>query len=115
MGEEQFNIQLFGKFGLWYYGHRVKTVGKARLQEFLAYLFLYRNSPQSRQYLAFQLWPDSSEKQARTNLRNLLFKTHKLLPDSDRYLIADNSTIRWNTELPCWLDVAQFEQAIRAV
>ena len=35
----------------------------------LAYLLFHRDTPQPRQHLAFLLWPDSSESQARTNLR----------------------------------------------
>ena len=47
-------------------------LGSARAESLLAYLLLHREAPQPRQRLAFLLWPDSSEPQARTNLRHLL-------------------------------------------
>src|SRR5690348_17328442 len=60
-----------------------------RLQSLLAYLVLHRGVPQSRTRLASMLWPDSTEEQAHTNLRNLLFKLRQALPDSDQYLVVN--------------------------
>jgi hypothetical protein len=47
----------------------VPPLGSARAESLLAYLLLHRDAAQPRQRLAFLLWPDSSEPQARTNLR----------------------------------------------
>jgi DNA-binding SARP family transcriptional activator len=47
----------------------------------IAYLLLHRESAHSRQRLAFLLWPDSAESQARANLRKLLFDLHRLLSE----------------------------------
>ena len=54
-----------------------------RLQSLLAYLVQHHGVPQSRTRLASLLWPDSTEEQAHTNLRNLLYKLRQALPDSD--------------------------------
>ncbi len=54
-----------------------------RLQTLLAYLLLQCQAPTARQQIAFQFWPDSSEKQAHTNLRKLLFQLRNALPDPD--------------------------------
>lgn len=63
------HIQLLGDF-LIENGHApIEGVDGARLQSLLAYLLLHGEAPQSRQHLAFLFWPDSSETQARTNLR----------------------------------------------
>ncbi len=43
-----------------------------RLRSLLALLIVRRDRPQSRAQLAFALWPDSTEGQARTNLRQLI-------------------------------------------
>jgi len=48
----------------------------------LAYLILHRTAPQFRYHLAYQFWPESSEAQARTNLRNLLHLLLKALPNA---------------------------------
>lgn len=45
-----------------------------------------RDTPQPRQHLAFLLWPDSTEAQARANLRRALHDLHQLLPALDGFL-----------------------------
>ena len=57
-----------------------------RAESLLAYLLLHRDAPQPRQRLAFLLWPDSTEPQARTNLRHVLHTLRRALPDADRFL-----------------------------
>jgi len=52
----------------------------------LAFLLLNRDAAQPRQRLAFLLWPDSTEAQARTNLRHVLHNLRRALPELDRYL-----------------------------
>jgi DNA-binding SARP family transcriptional activator len=54
-----------------------------RLQSLLAYLVQHHGVPQSRTRLASLLWPDSTEEQAHTNLRNLLYKLRQALPEGD--------------------------------
>jgi DNA-binding SARP family transcriptional activator len=64
-------LQLLGGFQLLVSGEPV-LIQQARLQSLLAYLLLHRNLPQARQQLAFLFWPDSTEAQARANLRKAL-------------------------------------------
>ena len=52
----------------------------------LGYLLVHRGVPQPRQRLAFLLWPDSTEAQARTNLRKVLHTLRRALPDADRFI-----------------------------
>jgi len=78
----------------------------------LAYLVLHRDAPQLRQHLAFRLWPDSTESQARTNLRHVLHNLRRALPDADRFLDVGSRTLGWRPEASLWLDVAVFEQAL---
>jgi DNA-binding SARP family transcriptional activator len=65
-------IRLLGGFELDFGEGPVPPLESARAESLLAYLLLHRDAPQPRQRLAFALWPDSSEAQARTNLRHLL-------------------------------------------
>ncbi len=106
-------IQLLGDFGLSYQGQPVQGFDKPRLQSLLAYLLWHRDAPQSRQHLAFLLWPDSSEAQARTNLRKLWHRLRQTLPDADRFLEADVQTIQWRLDAPVSVDALEFEQAAR--
>jgi len=83
----------------------------ARLQALLAYLLLHRDAPQQRQHLAFLFWPDNSEAQALTNLRNLLHKLRQVLPTPEQFLQIEQQTVQWRPDAPYTLDVADFEAA----
>ena len=76
-------IQLLGNFHLTFNDDPVPGVESPRLQSFLAYLLIHRNTPLQRQQLAYLFWPDSSESQSRTNLRNLLYRLREVLPETD--------------------------------
>lgn len=103
-------VQLFGDFQIRYEGSPLAGFDAPRLQSLLTYLLLHRDAPQSRKHLAFQLWPDSSEKQAQGNLRALVHRLKHALPDSDRFLLSDAQTLRWRADAPFTLDVAKFQE-----
>lgn len=102
------SIRLLGSFRLDYQEQALNTINTERLQSLLAYLLIHRDAPVPRQHLAFLFWPDSSEAQARTNLRNLLHKLRAALPQADRYLSIDQQTIQWQSSAPFRLDVDEF-------
>lgn len=112
MQSESLRIHLLGSFRLLHGDRPVAGFDQGRLQELLAYLLLHRNSPVSRQHLAFLFWPDSTEEQARTNLRNLWHRLRRVLLDAHRFLTADELTVQWRGDAPCWLDVALFEDCL---
>lgn len=105
-------IHLLGEFRLLVDGEPVLALDTPLRQRLLAYLLLNRLTPQLRQQIAFAFWPDSSERQAFTNLRKLLFQLRKVLPSIDAFLVADHSTIGWRTDAAYWLDVAALEAAL---
>jgi DNA-binding SARP family transcriptional activator len=80
-----------------------------RLRALLAYLTLHRDAPQSRAHLAFPLWPDSPERQTRTNLRMPLHRVRQALPAAEHFLHADGQVVQWRADAPWTLDVAEFE------
>jgi non-specific serine/threonine protein kinase len=90
----------------------VTSLDHPRLQALLAYLVLQRAMPQSRQHLAFLLWPDSTEAQARANLRTLLHRLRQALPLVDTFLHIDAQTVQWRADAPWTLDLGAFEQAL---
>jgi len=90
----------------------VMGVSTGRLQALLAYLVLHRETPQPRQHLAFLFWPDSTEAQARNNLRQALHQLRHTLPDADRFLYADVTTLCWRFDAAFSLDVANFTSAL---
>ncbi len=110
---QMLHMRLLGDFSLALDDEPVTGVNTARLHSLLAYLVLHRDTPQFRQHLAFRFWPDSSEAQARNNLRQTLHALRLALPNADAFLAADTNTLRWRPDAPLTLDVADFEQALR--
>jgi DNA-binding SARP family transcriptional activator len=109
-----FRIELFGKFRIARGTEQVTTVNTSRLQSLLSYLILHGDTPHSREHLAFVLWPDSGESQARTNLRQLLHHLRRALPQECGLMIADNQTLQWRLDPGCTVDVLEFDAAIIA-
>src|SRR4051812_47986897 len=64
-------------------GRRLPPLDSARAESLLASLLLHRDAPQPRQRMAFLLWPDSTERQAQTNLRKVLYTLRHALPDTE--------------------------------
>ncbi|MCL4561950.1 MAG: AAA family ATPase [Chloroflexi bacterium] len=107
-------IQLLGDFHLTYGGEAYTGIASPRLQALLAYLLLHRGIPQPRQYLAFTFWPDLPENHARNNLRQALFQIRQALPNKNSFLETDAMEVFWRLDSPFTLDVAEFEQALKA-
>jgi DNA-binding SARP family transcriptional activator len=93
-------------------GGEVVQIGPPRVRELLAYLLLERHGALSRAHLAYQLWPDSSEGQARTNLRQTLHQLRRLVPEAERWLVLEGQEIRWRPEAAIESDVARFERQL---
>ena len=108
-------IHLFGDFWLEASETDVPAIEMPRLQSLLAYLLLHRTAPQSRAHLAFLLWPDSTEEQAQTNLRKVLYLLRQTFPHADSFLHIGRQSLFWKprTQQTDWtLDVQDFEQAL---
>ena len=59
------------------------------------------------------IWPDSSDGQARTNLRRQIHQLRTILPEPDRCLLIDTATLRWRAEGPCDVDLVDFQVQAR--
>ena len=105
-------VRLLGQFCLTFDGRLIDGPASARLQSLFAYLILHPETPQSRAHLSFVFWPDLPEAKARNNLRQLLHQLRQALPDPDRYLRADASSVQWATDACFSLDVADFDRAV---
>ncbi|NMG17112.1 ATP-binding protein [Aromatoleum bremense] len=106
-------VRLLGAVEIILDGRRLRAFDSLRLQRFLALIAL-RRSPQHRSRLAFELWPDSDEAQARTNLRKLLHDFRHALPDSGEFVDIDHETVRWIATGPSEVDVLRFRDAVAA-
>jgi DNA-binding SARP family transcriptional activator len=108
---EPLQVSLLGGFNLWYGDTAVSNLD-TRCQSLLAYLILNRNTAHTRQQIAFLFWPDSTEAQARTNLRKAIYKLRQNLPETDQFLLINRQTIQWKPDAPFTLDVAKFENSL---
>src|SRR6266699_2971725 len=106
------HLRLLGDFSLLYNDQQVTNLNTTRLRSLLTYLVLHRDVPQQRQHLAFLFWPDTTESQARNNLRQLLHQLRQALPAVEQFLSADTHMLHWHPVTPCHLDVAEFEQTL---
>jgi predicted ATPase/DNA-binding SARP family transcriptional activator/Tfp pilus assembly protein PilF len=104
-------IQLLGTFSLSYNQHLVPEVNTPRLQSLLAYILLHRDLPIHRQTIASLFWPETSDAQARTNLRRLLHQLRSAFPEISSYLILDSTTVSWDNSSSYRLDLEEFENA----
>ncbi len=104
-------INLFGNLRINCAGRPVTSINTNRLQSLIAYLILHGDTPQPRERLAFELWPGSSESQARTNLRQLLHNLRRALPAECKSLVADHYSVHWKQEAD-EIDVVEFRGAI---
>ena len=105
------HVSLLGEFML-RFGETAVPALDSRCQTLLAYLILHRDTAHTRQHIAFQFWPDSTESQARTNLRNLIHKLRRALPEADQLLRLTRQTIQWQPPISYTLDVEAFETAV---
>jgi DNA-binding SARP family transcriptional activator len=112
MGADVLYARLLGPMDLRLGEQRLPALDSARAESLLAYLVLHRGAPQPRQRLAFLLWPDSTERQAHTNLRKVLHTLRKALPVTDRLIEIGPRTLQWRADAALWLDVEEFERAV---
>ena len=75
----------------------------------LGFLALHADAPQPRQRLAAAFWPDSTEQQARTNLRRELHHLRVLLGD-DSSLVVEPAALMWREWPTCRVDVCVFHR-----
>lgn len=109
------HIQLLGEFRIQHGERPLTEFNSPRLQSLLAYLVLHRGVAQTRQQLAFLFWPDSSDSQARTNLRNALHQLRNALPDMDLCLQIDAQSVTWRADAACDVDVIQFDHRLQQI
>lgn len=109
-------IRLFGTMSLGLDGQRLATFATRKAREAFAFLALYRQRRHARLALAGLLWPELDEIQARKQLRNTLWRIHKVLDDGagmpESCLEADRELVGFRLRDGVWLDVAEFEECL---
>jgi len=109
-------IHLFGLMRCDVDGAALRLPPRAKLISAWAYLLLHADNPVPRAALAFTIWPDQPEREARASLRRGLHRLQSVLPPppADRpWLLLDGDLVRWNREADVWIDVWAFAALLR--
>jgi predicted ATPase/DNA-binding SARP family transcriptional activator len=108
------HIRLFGTPEFTFGQPLANTLPKRSLSV-LAYLLLHRDSQLTRDRIAFDLWPDVPEDDARAHLRRAFYTLQLWLPHPEiPWFTADRRHARWNRSAPYLLDVEEYEAALDA-
>src|SRR6188474_1887561 len=103
-------LELLGGFHVLVNGRAVGRALTVRQQQILTYLVLHARGPVARAQLAGQLWPDSTDAQASTNLRREWHHLREAWPELDGRVETTARALTWRDRAPD-SDVAEFEAA----
>ncbi|HLF29012.1 MAG TPA: tetratricopeptide repeat protein [Anaerolineae bacterium] len=107
-------ISLLGQFDLRLNGQPVELPSRPA-QSLLAYLLIRPGAAHRREKLAGLLWPDTAEANARSYLRQALWRIRKALePGGSDYLLADDLTIAFDANSDYRLDLTDLEREVAA-
>ena len=113
----QLAIYLLGPFQATLAGEPVVGFESDKARGLLAYLVVEADRPHRRQVLAGLLWPDWSERAARSNLRRTLANLRRVIGDHDAsppFLAITRQTLQFNQAGDYWLDVAACTASLAA-
>jgi DNA-binding SARP family transcriptional activator/predicted ATPase len=105
-------IEVFGDLQITCGNTPITSVNTSRMQSLLAYLVLHCDTPVARERFAYLMWPESSESQARTNLRQLLHHLRHALPPDCCQLETGQQTMQWRRDPSCTVDAWEFDEAV---
>ncbi len=111
----QIDVRLLGTARITCDGVGIESRLSAQTLRLLALLVCRQNDRLTREDVAFALWPDCSEAEARANLRRHLYRLAQHLPASPKPLIvADKKTLRWGAAGETTVDTLEFERLSKA-
>jgi DNA-binding SARP family transcriptional activator/tetratricopeptide (TPR) repeat protein len=106
------HVRVLGGLDLELDGRPLEPIPSSRARSLLGRLVVHDRVAHTREGLAFALWPDSSEGQARTNLRNVLHTLRRSCPPIVPHLEVTDQTLRWRTGPEVWVDLRVHEAAL---
>ncbi len=109
------HIHLFGNLRVFDGDVALPPLNPPKALTLLAYLLLRRERTIPRDQVAFTLWADVSEAEARANLRRHLHLLRRYLPPpapGRPWLLTEHETVQWNRQSDYWLDIQAFDQVV---
>jgi DNA-binding SARP family transcriptional activator len=107
-------ICLFGQPSLEHCGAPLRLAAPPKTIPLLAYLILHGTGALTRDSVAFTLWEDESEEDARANLRRHLYHLQRALParEGAPWILATGDSLQWNMTAGAWVDVLEFNRLV---
>ncbi|MFN2528639.1 MAG: AAA family ATPase [Candidatus Baltobacteraceae bacterium] len=100
-------VEMLGPARVLYGGDLYPYKAPPKCLPLMGYLLLHRNAALSRESLAYSMWPDHTEQQARANLRRHLHRLAQALPaQKSPWFETDTVSVRWVA--PIDFDVDEF-------
>ncbi|MGK7945188.1 MAG: BTAD domain-containing putative transcriptional regulator, partial [Microcystaceae cyanobacterium] len=84
-----------------------------KLQTLLAFLCLHYDQTLSRQQVAVQLWTETTDTEAKANLRRRIYDLRRVFPKIEQVLEIKAKTLRWIANSSCSIDIILFQEAIK--
>src|SRR6476469_3432772 len=113
MGLNKIRVRLLGGFEVWAGGRQVSGFESQKVRALLAYLACHRHRAFSRDHLAELLWPEREPDAARHALRQAVYNLRSKLPADETVLLSRHQEIGLHPQADCWVDVEEFEDALR--
>ena len=108
-------ILLFGGFTVQRGGGALPPIPSRAGRALLAYLVLNRDRPHQRGRIATLFWPDLPESRGRRRLSHTLWQIQDALgelADGVTHLDVRPDALSFDTSVPYWLDVEEFEEGL---
>ncbi len=106
-------MRLLGGFEVWDGDRQVAGFESQKVRALLAYLACHRHRAFSRDHLAGLLWPERETDGARHALRQAVYNLRAKLPAGEAVLLSSHQEIGLHPQADCWVDVEEFEEALR--
>lgn len=116
--ESTLRVHVFGPLQATWGGQSLPRIQRHETAQLWVYLLLHRSLPLQRNHVAFEIWPDTREVEAKAKLRrnlHLLTAHLPVAPAGQPWVQSDRSSIGWNLAAGAWLDVDAFEALNRRV
>lgn len=106
------DLRLLGAFEITYEGAAFDAALTPLLQSLLSYLFYYGEQSNTREQVAYIFWPDSTETQARNNLRKRLLQLRQALPFLEEFMVLHGPVLKCRPDAPLGVDVVDFQKCL---
>ena len=118
MKEKRLYVKLLGDFSVWYGDERV-NMGRSsagRLAQLFQLLMISPGYQISKEKLMADLYKSGELSNKNNSINNVIYRLRKMLIDAnvpgDEYIVIENGNCIWKSEIPVFVDAAEFKRLI---